>query len=162
MTQGQQLAQMMGRSREYTMLYFNKLKDQDLQRPFVCEGVPLNTAYWVIAHLTASQNGLILMATGGEFKKFSWAKHFMPGAQQVPIADRPPFDEVLTLFHSIHAKSIAHVAGLTDEALQGPNLTGIAMIGHTVHDVVTHSIRHEALHAGHLSWLCKLCGVKTM
>lgn len=162
MTQGQQLAQMMDRSREYALLYFNRLKDQDLHRLFVCEGIPLNTAYWVITHLTATQNGLILMATGGEFQKFSWAKHFMPGAQPIPVAECPPFDEVLALFHSIHAKSIAHVATLSDEALQAPNLTGIAMIGHTAHDVVTHSIRHEGLHTGHLSWLCKLYGIKTM
>jgi hypothetical protein len=28
--------------------------------------------------------------------------------------------------------------------------------------MIQHAIRHEAIHAGHLSWLCKLHGIQTV
>lgn len=161
-TEAQVLAHTMDRTRQYTLLYFNKLRDQDLHRRFVCEGKELNTAYWLIAHLTATQNGLLLMAAGGPFEKFSWAKHFGRGGAGLPAAECPPFEEVFATFEQVHAKAIAHVATLTDDALEGPNLTGIQFFGPTLRDVVIHAIRHEGLHAGHMSWLCKLYGVGTM
>ncbi len=161
-TETQVLAHTMDRTRQYTRFYFDKLKDQDLHRRFVCEGHELNSAYWLIAHIAVTQNGLLLMATGGPFEKFSWAKHFGRGGPGLPPQECPPFSEVLETFDRIHAKAIAHVATLSDAALEGPNLTGIALIGTTVRDVIIHAIRHEGLHTGHLSWLCKLHGIHTM
>lgn len=161
-TEAQVLAHTMDRTRQYTRFYLDKLKDQDLHRRFVCEGKELNSAYWLIAHIAVTQNGLLLMATGGPFEKFSWAKHFGRGGPGLPPEQCPPFTEVLETFDRIHTKAIAHVAALPDAALEGPNLTGIALIGTTVRDVVIHAIRHEGLHTGHLSWLCKLHGITTM
>ncbi|MBX2974348.1 MAG: DinB family protein [Flavobacteriales bacterium] len=161
-TEAQVLAHTMDRARQYTRFYFDKLKDRDLHRRFVCEGHELNSAYWLIAHIAVTQNGLLLMATGGPFEKFSWAKHFGRGGPGLPPEQCPPFTEVLETFDRIHTKAIAHVAALPDAALEGPNLTGIALIGTTVRDVVIHAIRHEGLHTGHLSWLCKLHGITTM
>ncbi len=161
-TEAQVYAHTMDRARQYTLLYFDKLKDQDLHRRFVCEGKELNSAYWLIAHIAVTQNGLLLMATGGPFEKFSWAKHFGRGGAGLPVEQCPPFAEVFDTFKQVHAKAIAHVATLSDAALEGPNMTGLPIIGTTVRDVVIHAIRHEGLHTGHLSWLCKLYGIGTM
>lgn len=161
-TEAQILARTMDRARQYTRLYLDKLLDQDPHRRFVCEGHELNTVYWLVAHIAVTQNGLLLMATGGPFEKFSWAKFYGRGGAGLPVDQCPPFAEVLETFDRIHAKAIAHVATLPDEALEGPNLTGIPMIGTTVRDVVVHAIRHEGLHTGHLSWSCKLHGIRTM
>ncbi len=161
-TEAQVYAHTMDRARQYTLLYFDKLKDQDLHRKFVCEGKELNSAYWLIAHIAVTQNGLLLMACGGPFEKFSWAKHFGRGGVGLPHAECPPFAEVFDTFQRIHTKAIAHVATLSDVALEGPNLTGLPIIGTSVRDVVIHAIRHEGLHTGHLSWLCKLYGIGTM
>jgi len=161
-TEAQVLAYTMEKTREYTRFYLDKLKDQDLHRRFVCEGRELNTAYWLVAHIAVTQNGLLLMASGGPFEKFSWAKHFGRGGAGLPLSECPPISEVLETFDRIHAKAIAHIASLPDAALEGPNLTGIGIIGTTARDVVIHAIRHEGLHTGHLSWLCKLYGVATM
>ena len=150
------------KAREYTQYYLSKLLDQDPHRRFVCEGVELNTLYWLVAHIAVTQNGLLLMATGGPFEKFSWAKHFGRGGAGLPPAECPPFAEVLDTFQGIHSTAVAHIAHLPAEALEGPNLTGIGIIGNTVRDVIIHSVRHEGLHTGHLSWLCKLYGIKTM
>jgi len=57
---------------------------------------------------------------------------------------------------------MAHLPTLGAEALERPNPSGIPAIGKTVRDVITHAIRHEGSHIGHLGWLCKLHGVRTM
>jgi len=161
-TETQILAHVMDRTREYTLSYFDRLKDQDLHRRFVCEGKELNSAFWLIAHLATTENGLLLMATGGPFHKFSWAKHFTLGGAGLPPAECPPFAEVFALFNDVHARAIAHVASLPPEALERPNVTNLPAIGNTVRDVITHAIRHEGSHVGHLGWLCKLYGIRTM
>ena len=161
-TETEVLAHMMERTREYTLMYFDKLKDQDLNRRFVCEGKELNTAYWLIAHLAVTQNGLLLMAARGPFEKFSWAKYYSVGGAGLPEEERPPFSEVLETFHTVHKKAVAHLRTVPDTALDGPNLTNMSIFGPTLRDVITHAIRHEGSHIGHLGWLCKLYGVKTM
>ena len=161
-TETQVLAHTMDRTRQHTRYYLDKLLDQDLHHRFVCEGRELNTAFWLLAHITATQNGLLLMATGGPFEKFSWAKYFGKGGPGLPPEQCPPLAEVLDTFDRIHGKAIAHVRSLPDAALEAPNTTGIAMIGTTLRDVIIHAIRHEALHTGHLSWLCKLYGITTV
>ncbi len=153
---------MMDRTREYTMMYLDRLKDQDPHRLFVCDGKEFNTVYWLTAHMAATENGLLLFATGGPGERFSWAKHFMPGVAHHAVDELPPYEEILAVFHAIHTKAMTHIAALTDAALEAPNPTSFAIFGPTVHDVITHAIRHEASHTGHLGWLCKLYGVKTM
>jgi hypothetical protein len=161
-TEAQVLAHTMDRVRQYTRLYLSPLKDQDPHRAFTCEGTPLNTVFWLVAHLATSENGLLLHATGGPFEKFSWAKHFTVGSQGLPRAQCPPYEEVWATFKAVHERAMQHLPTLTAEQLALPNRTGLAAIGSTTRDVVTHAIRHEALHAGHISWLCKLYGVRTI
>lgn len=153
---------MVDRTRQYTRFYAGLLKGQDMHRVFVCEGKSLNSAFWLIAHLATSENGLLLRATGGPFEKFSWAKHFTLGSQGLPPDQCPPFEEVWATFKAVHERVMLHLPTLTEEQLDAPNITGLDAIGTTVRDVITHAVRHEALHTGHLSWLCKLYGVRTM
>ena len=160
-TEAQVLAHMLGRTREYTLFYLRGLKDVDVHRRFVCEGKELNTVYWLVAHLATSENGLFLRATGGPFEKFSWAKHFTLGSIGLPREECPPFSEIWHTFKTVHEKTMAHLPTLTDEHLEGPNITGLPF-GDTMRDVITHGIRHEGSHIGHLGWLCKLYGIKTM
>lgn len=161
-TEAQALAHTMDRARQYTLQYFDVLKDQDPHRVFVCEGKPLNTVYWIMAHLATTENGLLLRCTGGPFIKFSWARHYTIGGAGMAAEERPPFEEVLAMFHSVHAEVMAHLPTLAPEALDGPNISGLPAIGTTLRDVITHAIRHESSHAGHLGWLCKLHGLRTM
>ncbi len=160
--EAQVLAEMMARTREYALHYLRYLKDVDVHREFVCEGKKLNTVFWLVAHLATSENGLVLRATGGPFEKFSWAKHFSIGSAGLPQDQCPPYAEVWSTFKAVHERTMAHLPTLSDEALDQPNITGLPLIGPTVRDVITHAIRHEAMHTGHLTWLCKLYGIKTM
>lgn len=159
-TEAQTLAHVMDRTRQWTRWYFNALKDQDLHRRFVCEGKELNSAFWLIAHMATTENGLLLAATGGPFQKFSWAKHFTVGGPGLPPDQCPPVDEVWATFNEVHTKAMAHVASLSEEALNAPSKGVIPGTGSQVRDAITHAIRHEGGHIGHLSWLCKLYGIK--
>lgn len=161
-TEAQILAHMVDRARQYTRLYLSPLKEVDPHREFSADGTRLNTLFWLVAHLTVSENFLLLRSTGGHFEKFSWAKHFGIGSQGLPKDQCPPYEDVWAMFKSIHERTLAHLPTLSDEALEQPNTTGLPLIGTTVRDVITHGIRHESLHTGHISWLCKLYGVKTM
>jgi len=169
-TEAQHLAAMMDRTREYTVFYLNRLLERDpdgtnglLHKRFICEGVTLNSVFWLMAHLTTTENGLLLRSTGGEVIKFSWAKHYTKGASGAPDELRPLLDDVRHLFHEVHRQSIAHVATLDDAALDMPNITGLPLGGKgQVRDVIMHAIRHEGSHIGHIGWLCKLHGIETM
>ncbi|MBS1583685.1 MAG: DinB family protein [Bacteroidetes bacterium] len=154
------LATMMDRAREWTLFYFNALKDQDLHRRFVCEGHELNSAYWQIAHLATTENGMLLAATGGPFTKFSWAKHFNVGGAGLPPDQCPPFSEVWDVFQEVHAKAMAHIPTLTAEDLERPTPAPLPVLGPRLHDTITHAIRHEGTHSGQLAWLCKLYSIR--
>jgi hypothetical protein len=156
------LAHVVDRTRQYTRFHLGLLKEQDPHREFVCEGKTLNTVYWLVAHLATTQNGLLLHGTGGPFEKFSWAKHYTLGGRGLPAHQRPPYAEVWTTFKQVHERVMAHLPTLSDEQLEAPNRTGLTAIGSTTRDLITHAVRHEALHTGHLSWLCKLYGIPTM
>lgn len=161
-TEAQVLAHMVDRTRQYNHLYLSALKGLDPHHEFVHNEVKLNTQFWLVAHMAVSENGLLLRATGGPFEKFSWAKHFSVGSPGLPKEQCPPYEEVWATFKAVHKKTMAHLPTLTAEALEQPNITGLGAIGSTVRDVITHSIRHEGLHTGHISWLCKLHGIRTM
>ena len=169
-TEAQFLAGMMDRTREYTLFYLNRLLERDpdgtkglLHKRFVCEGITLNSAFWLMAHLTTTENALLLRSTGGPVIKFSWAKHYTKGAAGAPEDQRPLVEEVRHQFHEVHRQSTAHVATLGDAALDMPNITGLPLGGKDrVRDVIMHAIRHEGSHIGHIGWLCKLHGTVTV
>lgn len=158
--EAQVLSHVMDRTREWTRFHLSALKGLDPHRRFTCEGKAFNTVFWLVAHLATAENGLLLAATGGPFEKFWWAKHFTLGASGLPVEECPPYPEVWETFNAVHAKAIAHVATLDEAALDAPNPTKLTAIGPTVRDVVTHAIRHEGSHTGHLGWLCKMHGIK--
>lgn len=163
MTEPQLLALMVERAREYARLYLRHLKDSDPHHEFSVDGRTLNTQYWTVAHLTVTQNWLLLRATGGPFEKFSWAKFFNLGSTPPARELCPPYEEVWAMFHAIHEKAVPHVAGLTEEALVQPHAALMKLGGQDmVRDVILHHIRHESFHTGQLAWLCKLQGIKTV
>ncbi len=158
-TEAQVLSHMMDRTRDWTRYYLNGLKGQDPHRRFVCEGKGLNTMFWLVAHITLTENGLLLATTGGDFEKFWWAKHFTLNAAGLPPEECPPFAEIMEAFTAVHAKVMVHLPTLSLEQMNAPNPTKLN-IGTTIRDVITHAIRHEGGHSGQLAWLCKLYGIK--
>lgn len=157
------LADVMDKTRQLSLFYFSQLKGKDLYKTFQSEEVELNSAFWIFAHLTVTENFLLLRSTGGELIKFSWAKQFGIGSTVPTREECPPLQEVLETSREVHERAINHLRTLSDEALKKPTTTGVTFGGEdSIRSIIMHAIRHEGAHAGHLGWLCKLHGVKTI
>lgn len=157
------LANTLDYTRGITLQYFDKLKEVDPHHLFEVDGKKLNSTLWIMAHLAVTENFLILRSTGGEMIRFSWAKLFGLGSTIPEPKDCPPFEEVLSTMKTVHQNSIAHLRTLNDADLIKATTTGFKFGGEdSFRRVITHSISHEGTHAGHLGWLCKLHGIKTL
>ena len=162
-TETQTLIETLELSRDLTKYYLKNLKGQDVYKVFEAEGKRLNNVLWLIAHITVSENWLLLVCTGGEKVDIPWARQFGLGSEVPKKEDYPPIAEIMQKFEEVHNKSIEFISQLTDEDLGKPTTNGIDFGGEdSVRAIIKHAIRHEASHAGHLGWLCKLFGVKTI
>jgi hypothetical protein len=162
--ESQIIASILDDTRKLTWAVFDQInQNADVHRRFNCEGIELNSAYWIMAHLAVTQNFLVLRSTGGEAVRFPWAKMFGMGVQHPAAADCPPFDEIKSVLNDVHEKAVKHVMGLDPATLDLPNTTGFVFLGENSHrSALVHAIRHENMHSGHLSWICKLSGLKTI
>ena len=153
----------MDKTRQLTGMYLDLLKDTDLHKVYEVDNIKLNSTFWIMAHLSVTENFLLLRSTGGENVKIPWARQFGLGSVPPAKEDCPPLDEITSVFNDIHQKAIKHIASLDDKFLDTDNLLGFEFLGEkTVRSNIIHAIRHEGSHAGHLGWLCKLNGIKTL
>lgn len=162
-TESQVLVEMLEMSRQLTHYYLKKLEGQDIYKVFKVEGKELNSILWLIAHITVSENWLLLVCTGGEKVNIPWARQFGLGSTVPAKEDYPPAEEIMAMFNKVHEASIAYVSSLTEEDLAKPTTNGVTLGGEdSVRSIIKHAVRHEGTHAGHLGWLCKLFDVKTI
>ena len=163
MTESTFLADMMRHAHFMTQSHMRTLETVDMHMRFSAGDKELNSAYWLFAHMTVSQNWLILRGTNGPFQKFSWAKLFNIGTTPPPIEECPPFEEVKAKLEEIQRLSLEHVESLDETALSQPHNAMMQLPGgNNMRDIIKHHIRHESMHNGQLSWLCKLHGIKTI
>ena len=157
------LANVLNKTRDITKLYLKLLDKTDWHKMYEVNGTKLNTVFWLAAHISITQNYLALRCTGGEKITLPYARQFGMGSTPSAAEECPPKDEMLNNFNMIHEKSIAHIASLDPAYLDEPNPTGFEFLGeNNVRSMIVHAIRHENMHSGHLGWLCKLNGIKTI
>jgi len=162
-TQTQTLLETLELSRDLTKFYLSHLKGKDEHKVFEIDGKKLNSISWLIAHITVSENWLLLVCTGGEKVAIPWARQYGLGSIPPNKEDAPAFEEILTYFKEVHQKATEHISKLTDEELAKPTTNGTTFGGEdSIGAIIKHAIRHECTHAGHLGWLCKLFDVKTI
>ena len=162
MTQAQILADTFQEARNLSLSYFSKLKNFDIKKEFEVEGKKLNSAYWIIGHLPVTENYLLLRCTGAEIVKFAWAKPFGLGGKQSDLIELVSVDEIMQIMNEVHEKAMLYVRSLTDKQLLEKSGSTIVFGDGSIRAILMHAIRHEATHAGHLGWLCKLHGVETI
>jgi len=162
-TETEVLVEMLEMSRGLTNYYLKKLEGQDIYKVFEVDGKQLNSILWLIAHITVSENWLLLVCTGGEKVNIPWARQFGLGSTVPSKADYPPVDEIMTMFNKVHTTAIKYISTLTEVDLAKPTTNGVSLgLEDTISSIIKHGVRHEASHAGHLGWLCKLFEVKTI
>ena len=160
----QTLSSIIDDTRKLTLSLLSQLEDSNgFYNDFKLDDKHLNSAFWIMAHLSVTQNFLLLRSTGGESVKIPYARQFGMGAVPSSREDCPPIEEVRGIFNLVHEKSVKHIQNLDPSQLNQINTTGFVFLGEdSTRSVIVHAIRHENMHSGHLSWLCKLNGLKTI
>ena len=157
------LADTFGKVRDLTKWYFSLLKNTDPYQQIEINGNKLNSPAWLAAHLVWAQNFLIVKATGGQGSNIAWLDHYKLGGPGTLHTDKPDMKELLTLLKQGYDTAQAHLLTITDEQMAQTNAFGMGFGGiNTNRMMVQHCIRHEAMHTGHLSWLCKIHGIETV
>ncbi len=163
-TEANILADAFESARTLTKWYLSRMKEADMHKVFESEGKKFNSAYWIAAHLTWSEQFLLLFALGGKTLDMPWLEQFRIGSKyHDDTSALPPVKQVLDAWKDIHVTAMAHVRSLPDDMLNRDNPAGFGFGGdNSYRMMIHHAIRHEAIHAGHLSWLCKLYGIQTV
>jgi hypothetical protein len=139
-------------------------KEADLQKRFEVNGKTLNSAYWLVAHMTWAQNSLVLRSTGGPNPEVPWLKHFAIGKS----ADEGencgvPYAEIYAGFKKVHQLTMEHLAAMDPANLDAPNKIDWEVLGgKTMRNTIMHHIRHENNHIGQLLWLVNIHGGRTL
>jgi len=160
-TEAEILADTLDFTRGLNKWYLSLLKGTDMKHQFELNGIKLNSPLWIVAHLAWAENFLILQSTGGKPFEYGWLQHFTLGATP-DESQLPELKEALDAMKAIHEVSLAHIKTLTDAQLDEPTLTGVNFGVDSKRRVIQHAIRHEGTHSGHLGWICKLQGVRTV
>jgi hypothetical protein len=161
--EGITIADMMNRTRDLTLLYLDRLKEKDLYTRFESQdGIRLNSAYWLTAHIAVTQNFLVLHNAGAEKVSIPWARQFGLGSTGLPPEDAPSFEEIFNTLQEVHFISMNFLKTQSADDLNRPTVNGFRFFNDddSIRSSVMHAIRHEGGHAGQLSWLCKLNGIK--
>jgi hypothetical protein len=142
--------------------YISLMKEVDPTKTFSIEGKELNSLYWLVGHLAWAEDLLILKGTHGIASANPWLQRFQFGEAQ-HIDEALSFQELKLGAQEIHLAAMAHLQTLTDADLDKPNAQNFGFGQEPTNQLILmHFIRHLGTHIGHLSWLCKLHGVKSV
>ncbi|MCW5908252.1 MAG: DinB family protein [Chitinophagales bacterium] len=157
------LADTFQKVRDLTKWYLSLLKQVDPYKKWEVNGVEINSVAWLAAHITWAENFLILSGTGGAPVKADWLNHYQLGCDGSLHTPQPEMKMILDTLKEVHIQATEHLLGLSDEKLNEPNPHNFAFGGiNTNRILIQHAIRHEAMHTGHLSWLCKINKIESV
>lgn len=157
------LAETFQKVRDLTKWYFSLLKNADPYKQWEVNGQKLNSIAWVAAHLVWAEDFLMVRCTGGKGCGIEWLEHYNLGSSGTLHEEKHDIKDSLNLLKQGHETATAHLLTLSNEKLAEENPMGFGFGGvKTNMMMVQHCIRHEAMHTGHLSWLCKINGVETV
>lgn len=148
-------------ARNLSKFYISKLEGLDLYKVYKINGVKMNSAYWILAHLVWTEHFLIIEGIGGESIGIEWLDDFGFGSEPDKIENPPSIDEVNNRFEEVHKRAIEILNNMTDELMESDNNIEANFGGSKSKEcVLMHAIRHEPMHIGQLSWILKANGVK--
>lgn len=148
-------------ARNLSKFYISKLDGIDLKKQYELDGVKLNTAYWILAHLVWTEHFLIIEGIGGESMGIEWLEDFGFGSSPESVKDGPSIEEIHSRMEEVHNRAIKILNGMNDDQIEEENNIEASFGGSkSKASVLMHAIRHEPMHIGQLSWLLKLNGIK--
>lgn len=160
-TEAQVLAGAYESVRNLSKLYISRLKDIDVSKQYSIDGVKLNPAYWITAHLVWTEHYLLVQGIGNKTLDIPWLDEFGFGSSPEEVKIKPGFKEILMKLDEVHQEAMKILMGISDEEIEKPNYIEADFGGvNNKRNVITHAIRHEPMHIGQLSWILKAGGVK--
>lgn len=142
--------------------YLGFLKEQEPLKVFEINGTKLNTLHWLVGHMAWAEQDLILYGTHGKKSNIYFLEDFAiskSGSENTNV----PFSDLIKAVKEVHKLSMEHLNTLNDNDLQKENAYKLSFgMPPTYKTIIMHHIRHLGVHVGHLGWLCKLYGVKTV
>jgi len=160
-TEAQILAETYDFSRGLTKFYMSKLDVLDLDKKIEVNGVQVNDAHWIAAHLVWTEHFLLIKGMGLPAMDIPWMEQYGFGSKPSEIKDKPEYKEIIERLEEVHSKAMENLNSLTDEQLDETNGINANFGGvNNKRNVIKHAIRHEPMHTGQLSWILKANGVK--
>ena len=151
------------KTRDLTRWYLSLLKASDAHKRWEINGSKLNSIIWLASHITWAENFLILQGTGGEPVALEWLDNYNIKSSGEPHHAAHDMGTVMAAMKDVHEKAMAHIITLSDEKMEEENVLGFGFGGiKTNRMLIVHAVRHEAMHTGHLSWLCKINKVESI
>ena len=148
-------------ARNLSKFYISKLDGLDIHKVYEINGIKMNSAYWMLAHLVWTEHFLIIEGIGGESMGIEWLNDYGFGSEPDKLEDQPTIDEVKLRSEEVHKRAIEILNGMTDEMMQEENNIEADFSGSkSKENVLMHAIRHEPMHIGQISWILKANGVK--
>lgn len=160
-TKTQALIQTYQMARNLSKYYLSKLEGVDIYKQYEINGIKMNSAYWLIAHLIWTEHFLIIEGIGGESLGIEWLDDFGFGSEPDKIENPPSIEEVKKRGEEVHAKAMEILNNMTDEQMEAENNIEATFGGSkSKMTVLMHAIRHEPMHIGQISWILKANGIK--
>lgn len=147
--------------RNLSDFYISKLEGVDIKKQFEINGVKMNSAYWLVAHLAWTEHFLIIEGIGGDSLGIEWLNDYAFGSSPGDATNEPSYEEVLETLKRIHTKAFEILNNFSDDELEQENNINAVFGGKNTKGVVLmHAIRHEPMHIGQLSLILKANGIK--
>lgn len=163
MRQSEILVEVLEAVRVITNFYFSKTGEADVHKRWKLGDVEFNSIYWIAAHLVWTEHSLLIEGLGGKKMEIPWLEDFRLGSIPQQSDSHPPLKEVLTKLKEVHSEAMKIVRSFSDEELDQPNAGGWTFMGkNSRRNPILHTIRHEPMHIGQLSWILKLNGIKVI
>jgi hypothetical protein len=161
-TESQIIADIFDNGRRLSHFFLGKLQGVDVLKEIEVNGQKLNSILWIVAHMTWAEEALMLKAMGHKGSGIAWLDEFKIGGSGNDKSNWPSFEEVTRGAAEVHKLTMEFVPALTPEQLDEKIFFKLFNSERARRDVLYHAIRHDSNHTGHLSWLCKLNGIKTV
>jgi len=163
MTNVQLLADTYEMAHDLVKYYNSHLKEIDPYKEWEVNGQKINSVIWINAHLCWSEHLLVLQTLGVTAEVPDWLHHYALGSDGIFHDTSISLKQVLTDRKIIHQTAIDSILALSDNQLTEDNHAGMQFGDKKSKlTILQHAVRHEATHAGHLGWLCKINGIKTI
>lgn len=161
MEQMKTIAEAWNSARDLTKWYLVQIPEDRVTERIEANGQTFNSAYWMANHVAFTQYWLVVRPFSGKDPEWEEIGKTYRFGNPGDVDTSMPYRDVYRRMKGMHQRTLTLIESLPDSILDEPTKLNFLDFK-TNRDIFYHAIRHEGVHAGQLSWLSKLMGVKTI